>query len=139
MEWDFEVLKHYQKPETAVDPSSDVTEALAKPDDGAYCYGWFVEGANWDNVDMYLVESNPKELFKAMPVIWLKPARMSAEKEKKHVYMCPVYKTSERRGMLSTTGHSTNFVIMAQLPMAPTDEERHWIKRGVAMLTQLDN
>ena len=34
----------------------------SKPEDGAYCYGWFVEGANWDNDDMYLVESNPKEV-----------------------------------------------------------------------------
>jgi len=137
VEWDFEILKEYQQPTTSdADTTSD---ALAKPEDGAYCYGWFVEGANWDNTEMFLVESNPKELFVGMPVIWLKPARIVEDKRKKHVYMCPVYKTSERRGMLSTTGHSTNFVIMAQLPMAPTDLERHWIKRGVAMLTQLDS
>ena len=51
------------------------------------------------------------------------------------VYNCPVYKVISRRGTLSTTGHSTNFVLFLELvSKEPADK---WIRAGVAMFLAL--
>ena len=42
-------------------------------------------------------------------------------------------------GTLSTTGHSTNFVMYFNLPMQEIHDEKHWVKRGVAMLTMTND
>jgi dynein heavy chain len=76
-----------------------------------------------------------------MPMIWLKPGVKGKEAcnsaRNTELYDCPVYRTSKRAGTLSTTGHSTNYVMAIKIPTSqyPT----HWIKRGVALLTQLDD
>lgn len=123
-----------------------------KPDDGAYISGLFLEGARWDTEKHELAESQPRELYTPMAYIQLAPKPKDdvpvvkgipeqytgALNGTAHVYMCPVYKTSFRQGTLSTTGHSTNFVMMIRIPMAEEHSQKHWIKRGVAMLTGLD-
>ncbi|EFJ31602.1 hypothetical protein SELMODRAFT_86461 [Selaginella moellendorffii] len=107
-----------------------------KPEDGCYIYGMFLEGARWDFEKMMLAESLPKVLYSPAPKIWLSPCEVSKKKEFP-CYHCPLYRTAERRGVLATTGHSSNFVFNVELPTdMPPD---HWIRRGVAMLLQLSD
>ena len=56
---------------------------------------------------------------------------------KKQTYECPLYRTSERAGTLSSTGHSTNFVTSVTMPSLQSED--FWVLRGVAMLCQLDD
>lgn len=84
-------------------------------------------------------ESHSKILYSKVPFMWLLPTNKKKEPSEQDSYICPVYKTSIRRGTLSTTGHSTNYVLSVQLPIEKTTNSAHWVKRGVAMLTQLDD
>jgi len=124
-----------------------------RPRDGIYVHGLFLEGARWDAAAQSLAESRPKELFTPFPVMWMLPeeekqaepaAAAAAATEQQtlattaavpSVYKCPVYKILTRRGTLSTTGHSTNFVIFVNLPTkAPPSK---WIKASVALFCAL--
>jgi dynein heavy chain len=152
--------RKYQKPIDTVGYNFRVLDANecasaedAKPEDGAVVHGLFLEGASWDGVDMVLAESNPRELFVSMPHIHLLPMLnddipvvegipeqyTGSRSGTDHCYMCPVYKTSFRQGTLSTTGHSTNFVMFIRIPMNADHKQKYWIRRGVALLTGLDD
>jgi dynein heavy chain len=106
------------------------------PTDGVYIYGMFLDGCRWDPTASALAESAPKALFSSAPVMWLKPAHQSKLRAYQ-CYECPMYVTSERRGILRTTGHSSNYVMMVKMPSSKDAD--HWIRRGVALLLQLDD
>lgn len=101
-----------------------------------YVYGVFLEGARYSKETSMLAECEPKVLFVDLPMMWLRPTKLDELVEEPH-YKCPLYKTTERKGTLSTTGHSTNFVMYLKLPS--DQPESHWVKRGVAGLTQLED
>jgi dynein heavy chain len=125
--YDFEVMP----PELTVEAVED------PPEFGCFIYGLYLDGARYNSELHALDEQEPKILFYSVPMMKLMPVKIE-EKEQKHIYTCPIYKTSKRYGVLLTTGHSTNFVMPADLPIQAEHKQEHWIKRGVAMLCQLD-
>jgi len=122
---------------TKIPTAEDVKEL---PENGANVHGLYLMGCGWDVPGAVMRESHKDVLFELMPVIWLEPVDASIAKERtteRNLYQCPIYKTSERKGTLSTTGHSTNFVKFFPLGQ-PGMDVAHWISRGVAMLCMLD-
>ena len=122
LDYDFEVINN----EDDVD----------KPEDGVNVVGMFLEGCKWNPEINSLDESDPKILFIRCPMILFIPCKTTDFKQVQQ-YACPIYKTSERKGTLMTTGHSTNFVLMLRMPSA--QDPNHWIKRGVAIIMSLDD
>ena len=105
------------------------------------------KGALWNRAKAALDEPRRRELHAPFPMLAMKPQRV-APPPSAGVYVCPVYKTLARAGDLSSTGHSTNFVVSVKLPstddctgvlldpLLPTFSP-HWIKRGVALFLAL--
>jgi len=119
-------------------------EITEKPDQGCYIYGLFLEGAKWDKVGHCLADSDPKVLYTSMPVIHFNPIHKRPPRTE-NVYRCPLYKTLLRAGTLSTTGHSTNYVMHIDTPSCSTPfinnnrmvDDAKWVKAGVASFCSL--
>ena len=163
--------------------SPDTSRIRRGPADGVYVYGLFIENARWLAAERCLAEPIPGEMYSQVPVIHfipkyrapksakeeeaeaLKRKRAGEEDDYTEVYKCPVYKTSARAGVLSTTGQSTNFILTVDLPCGVPDTQEillkraaglelsdqsdsgmiqymsaeFWVLRGAAMLTMLNN
>jgi len=113
----------------------DASAIKARPREGCYIYGLYLEGARWDKDTSELQESRDKELFTQMAPMKLQPVAKRL-KPQSGIYTIPCYKTLRRAGVLSTTGHSTNFVLALEVPSGK--DEAHWIKRGVALFCALN-
>ncbi|ERL87542.1 hypothetical protein D910_04933 [Dendroctonus ponderosae] len=111
----------------------DLYRPLVAPEDGVLVHGLFVDAGRWDMKAMKLVDPKPGEINPPFPVIHMTPTTNMPEDDPR--YVCPLYKTSIRAGVLSTTGHSTNFVIAVLLPTAQA--QSYWILKGTALLTQI--
>jgi dynein heavy chain len=123
VDFDFKVLE-----------GSAESYADKKPEDGVYCFGMFLDGAAWSAEKKSLTESEPKVLYAPCPGVHMIPRKIE-DFDLYSNYSCPLYKTADRRGILSTTGHSTNFVMNIRLP-SERDAD-HWIRRGACLLLSL--
>lgn len=108
-------------------------ELTEHPEDGVYCYGIFFEGARWDRKKRLIQPSKPTVMYEELPPIHFQPAVEHACA--KTDFSCPLYKTTERKGVLSTTGMSTNYVVSIDMP---TDiDPQIWTRAGCAALCNL--
>lgn len=110
-----------------------------KPQDGVFIYGLFMDGARYNRDQKCIDDQYPDELYDKMPLIHFKPTKDYVPKDDE--YSCPMYKTGLRRGTLSTTGQSTNYVLSVELP-CPQEiyaPPAHWVRRAAAMLCQLND
>ena len=130
--------------------------------DGVLVHGLFMDGFRWDDERHQLADSIKGQMMSRLPTVHMLPC-MDYEPDPA-LYNSPLYKTSVRAGVLSTTGaysydlnsvilplhhvhvikfvllyvagHSTNFVVTVHLPSdRPQD---YWISMGSALLTQLN-
>lgn len=112
----------------------DDGKGVPAPEDGIHVVGMYIEGCKWDPKERVLGESDPKILYTRCPMIHFMPT-LKNDIVTTGIYACPLFKTGDRKGVLMTTGHSTNYVLDISLPSAVVSS--HWIKRGVAMLCAL--
>lgn len=104
------------------------------PEDGVHIRGLHIAGARWDRENHCLAEQRPSRMTESMPVIWFKPQEdYRADPDE---FAAPLYKTSVRAGVLSTTGQSTNFVVHVSTPSK--EPPAHWVLRAAALLCMPD-
>ena len=122
---------------TEAEQSSEVEE---RPKDGVLIYGVFLDGARYNREEKVIDDQLPDILYDRMPLIHFKPQKDYVPKEEE--YACPMYKTGLRRGVLSTTGQSTNYVLNVEIPCQSSNlytAPSHWIRRAAALLCQLND
>lgn len=77
-------------------------QKLPSIDDGVYVHGVYMDGFRWDDKKFMIEDSLPGKMSAVMPVMQMVP-QMDFEPDEKD-YRSPMYKTSARAGVLSTTG-----------------------------------
>jgi dynein heavy chain len=105
-------------------------QIMRPPEDGVYIYGMFFDGADWDKTTMTMTDPNVGTSYAPVPVIHLLPS--PHYKPPPEDYICPVYRTQIRAGILASTGLSTNFVVAVHLKVQEPPE--FWTMRGAAVL-----
>ncbi len=73
------------------------------PDDGVFVHGLFLDAASWNDQGNMLADARPGEMNPVMPMIHMEP-KMNFSPPPED-YICPLYKTAARAGVLSTTGN----------------------------------
>lgn len=118
-----------------IEDTDDPQEMEEPPEQGIYVHGLFMDGAAWDFQDMVITDQEVGIMYVKFPVINFVP--WQNKKHNPDKWPAPLYKTSVRAGTLSTTGHSTNYVLSLEVDTRQTPT--YWILKGAALLTMLND
>ena len=117
-----------------MDECTDLYNGISYPEDGVIVHGIFIDAGRWDASEGGLCDAFMRELNPKLPALWLKPC---LELDVRGRYEAPLYKTGRRKGVLSTTGHSTNFLL--PILLESKKPPNFWILRGTALTTMIDD
>lgn len=117
---------------------SDESTKLPDNSDAFRIRGFYLENGSYNHAQKQIDEALPRTLHFNMPLIEILPVEIKDYEYNYEIFKCPVYKTTQRRGELSTTGHSTNFVMNVDLPIQKASRDK-WIGRSTAIVLQPDN
>ncbi|CAD8044294.1 unnamed protein product [Paramecium primaurelia] len=98
---------------------------------GVCVNGISIDGAQFDYQEQTLIEPQNNILFYPCPIINFCPTQ-----QRKIIknYSCPLYNTTQRKGILTSNGISVNFICKIKIPI--NNNKNHWSKRGVAFIVQ---
>jgi dynein heavy chain len=105
-------------------------EGAHQPDSGVLVYGLYTEACKLEPIKGLLEDCQAGEMVYPSPMIQVIPLENYTPSPLN--YMMPIYKTSERAGSLSTTGHSTNFIVSVEV--ASKKRPEHWVLNGAAFI-----
>jgi len=111
---------------TDVSAITEPSDVKVPPEDGMYIHGMCMEGAQWDLKKLCIVESAPKVLHPAMPVLVVRGV-LYGSVDKGEIFECPLYVTSKR---------GATFIFIATL--RTVDPANRWVLAGVALLMSDD-
>jgi len=118
-----------------MEDTDDYQEMEAAPEQGIFIHGLFVDGAAWDFQEGVIADQEFGVIYVRAPVMNFIPWQDKLPNPEK--FKCPLYKTSVRAGTLSTTGHSTNYVLAIEVETS--ESPSYWVLRGAAFLTMLND
>lgn len=118
-----------------IEDTDDPEELEDPPEQGIFVHGLFMDGVAWDYQEMVICDQEVGTMYVKFPIINFVP--WQDKKVNPEKWAAPLYKTSVRAGTLSTTGHSTNYVL--SLEVDTNETPTYWILKGAALLTMLND
>jgi len=113
-------------------------DAVPRNAPGIVIHGLYAECCQWSWTRRCLRAPGPGSAASPLPALLVSPVPVAeAEEGREGRFLCPLYKTAERAGTLSTTGQSTNFVTEIPLPVEVGTDPAVWVLRGAAALCSL--